>query len=464
LEFTNLFKHLENLEKNNNMTESNRIEYKRELTNGLEKEVVAFLNYREGGIIYIGIDKNGSVVGLQDSDTIQLKIKDRLKNNIHPSCLGLFDVVNEQREGKDIIKLIIASGYEKPYYLKKYGMTAKGCYLRVGSASEPMDKDMIEDLFSRRTRDSLGKIVSNKQDLAFQQLKIYYQENGFDLNDSFLKNLDLYTPDEKFNYVAYLLADVNSASVKVAKYAGTNKADLIENEEYGFCSLLKATNSVLDKLDIENKTYTKITGKAERSERKMINSRALREALINAMVHNDYTKEVTPVVEIYSDRLSITSYGGLVHGLSKEEFFAGRSIPRNRELMRVFSDLKLVEQLGSGVHRILDVYDESIFKISDNFLEICFPFEQDYLDSLKGGAIGGVIGGAIGSAIDDLTDRQRDVLNLIIENNRISYKAIADKLGINESAVIKHIKALRDKEAIVRIGGTRGYWEIKDEK
>ena len=111
------------------MPETNRIEFKRELSEGLEKEVVAFLNYREGGIIYIGIDKEGKIVGVQDADGDQLKIKDRLKNNIRPSALGLFDIVSEERDGKEILKIIVASGSEKPYHLKKYGMSEKGCFV-----------------------------------------------------------------------------------------------------------------------------------------------------------------------------------------------------------------------------------------------------------------------------------------------------------------------------------------------
>ena len=112
---------------------------------------------------------------MEDSNSIQLKIKDRLKHNIQPSCLGLFDVICQKQEDKNIIKIIIASGSEKPYYLKKYGMTQKGCCIRIGSASEPMPIVMIEDLFSKRTRNSIGKIVSNRQDLTFEQLNIYYQ-------------------------------------------------------------------------------------------------------------------------------------------------------------------------------------------------------------------------------------------------------------------------------------------------
>ena len=91
-------------------TESNRIEHKRELTDTLEKEVVAFLNYHDGGVIYVGIGNDGATYGVSNSDAVQLAIKDRLKNNIQPSCLGLFDVIHDVREGKDIIKIIVASG------------------------------------------------------------------------------------------------------------------------------------------------------------------------------------------------------------------------------------------------------------------------------------------------------------------------------------------------------------------
>ncbi|HOD39327.1 MAG TPA: ATP-binding protein, partial [Candidatus Wallbacteria bacterium] len=174
--------------------ESNRIEYKRELTDALEKEAVAFLNYRDGGIIYIGIDNITHLpIGIPDCDEVQLKIKDRLKNNILPSCLGLFDVIHEKRNGKDIIKITLASGPEKPYYLKKAGMSEKGCFIRVGSASEPMSSRMIEETFARRTRNSIGKMRSHRQDLTFEQLKIYYNEAGYDIGEKFAANLELLT-------------------------------------------------------------------------------------------------------------------------------------------------------------------------------------------------------------------------------------------------------------------------------
>lgn len=108
------------------------------MTDSLEKEVIDFLNSREDGVIYIGIDNSAVKQGVEDSDAMQLQIKDWLKNNILPTCMGLFDIIGENMNDKDEIKIIVASGPEKPYYLKRHGMSEKGCFIRVGTAAEPM--------------------------------------------------------------------------------------------------------------------------------------------------------------------------------------------------------------------------------------------------------------------------------------------------------------------------------------
>lgn len=177
------------------MTETNRIEYKRELTPefDIEKEVVAFLNYKEGGYIYIGIDKDGSTVGVSDVDDCMLRLKDRIKHNISPSAMGLFDIAEEQKDGCSIVKVTVASGIEKPYFKTKYGMTPRGVYIRVGTSAEPMPQEQIDRLFAMRTRNSIGRIVSNRQDLSFEQLRIYYDERGKRLSGNFKRTLELLT-------------------------------------------------------------------------------------------------------------------------------------------------------------------------------------------------------------------------------------------------------------------------------
>lgn len=434
------------------LRESNRIEFKSELNDKLEKEVVAFLNNKEGGILYIGLDDNGKPVELSELDSMQLKIADRIKNNILPSTLGLFDIVIENIENFPVIKIIISSGLEKPYYIKKQGMSPNGCFIRMGTSTQPMTTAIIDDLFSRRNHNTLRNIPSPRQDLTFAQLKIYYQERGLELNDKFTNSLELLTPDGKYNYVAYLLADENGVSIKVAKYLGTDKVDLIENEEYGYCSLIKATHQVLNKLKIENVTRVKVTN-AQRVEKNLVAPIPMREAIINTIVHSDFSREIPPVFEIFSDKMVFTSYGGLIPGQSEEDFFSCSSMPRNRELMRVFKDVGLVEQLGSGMSRILKVYEKNIFHISEHFIKVEFPFSLPQDTDI------------IANGDDNGNENENDELKAleILKNDAsITARQMAERMNISPRKVSRLIKGLKDKGKIVRVGSDRkGCWKIQ---
>lgn len=167
------------------LSENNTTEFKRELNDKLEKTVISFLNSKTGGDIFIGVGDDGSVIGVKNIDKTQLVITDRIKNNISPTCLGLFDVYVEEKDDKAVIHIVVSGGTEKPYYLKSSGMSPKGCFIRVGTGIKPMEINMIESLFASRTRNSLRNIVSPRyMDHAFSQLKIYYEEKGFNTNDS----------------------------------------------------------------------------------------------------------------------------------------------------------------------------------------------------------------------------------------------------------------------------------------
>ena len=133
----------------------------------------------------------------------------------------------------------------------------------------------------------------------------------------------------------------------------------------------------MDKLRIENKTFARITSTV-REERRLINPEALREAVINAIIHNNYSNEVPPKFELFDDRLEITSAGGLPAGFDQEEFFMGYSVPPNKELMRIFKDLDMVEHLGSGIPRILEYYPRSIYHFTSNFVRLILPYSEGF--------------------------------------------------------------------------------------
>ena len=214
-------------------------------------------------------------------------------------------------------------------------------------------------------------------------------------------------------------------------------------------------------MKVENVTKAKVTS-TKRIEKNLVEPVALRGALINAIVHNDFSREIPPVFEIFSDRMEFTSYGGLISGQSKEDFFSCSSMPRNRELMRVFKDVGLVEQLGSGMSRILKYYDKDIFIISDHFIKVVFPFSikntidgrEEDISKRENGIINGTING---------TDEEKKIIIAkMVENPRITIKAMSDYTGYSVRKVNRIIKELKEMGIVERKGANKtGYWAIQ---
>ena len=315
----------------------------------------------------------------------------------------------------------------------------------------------------KRQQMNLQSMISPRQNLTFKQLCIYYEEKNLEPTEQFIESLDLRLSSGEFNYAAYLLADDNGVSVKIAVYAGTDKVDLIETREYGNRCLITATQRILDRMDSENRTFAKVTSK-NKLVKERVNSIALREAVINAIVHNDYTKGV-PLIEIFSDKIVVTSCGGLVEGLSEYDFFKCRSMPRNRELMRVFRDLgssrkrtynqfyteprrsldmELVEQIGSGMSRILKVYDKSIFELTPSFTVVTFPFEISFF-----------------SSDNKNNNSSKTTLDVIKDNPSATTEYISELTGKSKRTISRELKDYQNTGLLRREGARKnGKWVV----
>lgn len=441
--------------------EDTRTEFKVKLVDDLEESVIAFLN-KDGGNIYIGIDDKGNVVGLKNNmDLLQRKVKDKIISSIEPSVLGLFDLEVLEKDNRKYLKITIAKGYDTPYHIKGMGMTPDSCFIRVGSSNERMDEHLINKMFRERTKNTLKNIISPRQDLTFTDLKIYYSEKGFDVGDNFEKQLEFFTKDGKYNYVAYLLADNNRISIKVAKYAGDDVDELMENYEFGNCSLVKATYRVLEKFRTENKVYAKITY-PDRKEQSMYDYTAVREAVINAIVHNDWATEYPPKFEFFSDRLEISSFGGIQSEFTEEEFLLGYSAPKNPELMRVFRDLELVEHLGTGIRRILKRYDKSIYHFYPHFIRVSIKYNQnefEYDNKQK------TSDNKLDYSNSDLNNIQRGIIGLMLDSPKITQDEMSNLLGVTPRTIRNHIKYLIENDYIERTGANKnGRWVVKNKQ
>jgi predicted HTH transcriptional regulator len=302
-------------------------------------------------------------------------------------------------------------------------------------------------------------------------LKIYYNEAGFEIGEKFAANLELLTEENAYNYAAYLLADNNGNSVQVAKYAGLDRVDLQESNEYGYSCLVKTCKQVLDRLEVENRTANKITPR-ERISHSLWNRVALREAVINAIIHNDYVSDCVPKFEIFSDRLEITSAGFVHPGEERVNFFAGYSIPKNKIFMRIFKDLKMVEYLGSGMPRILKAYPKESYIFSSHFIRMVLPISKEALELEREVAVsqGGVLGKTPVKSSQKSSQKgsqksSQKIIAAMKENNTITIEELAARLKITDRAIKKSIAHLKDAGVIKRVGPDKGgYWEVVENK
>ena len=177
---------------------------------------------------------------------------------------------------------------------------------------------------------------------------------------------------------------------------------------------------------------------------------AVNEALINAIVHNDWTIS-QPLFCIFSDRIEILSHGGLPNGQSEEQFFSGVSCPRNDMLMTIFNQMNISEHTGHGIPVIVSKYGKEAFEITNNYINVTIPFNEEVM------TVGGNLGGNLGGN----SELENFVISKILENNKISAKTISEQLGVGQRSVERAFASLKEKGVIEREGGTRGIWVVK---
>lgn len=320
-----------------------------------------------------------------------------------------------------------------------------------------MTLEMIKQKFeaSLSYNDAMIRRESYYQDITFTKLKMLLIENGYHLDNlTFERNFKLRTNDGQYNYLAELLADSNSIPFIFAKFKGKYKASFSERSDYGNQCIVLAYEKMKERLKLENICKT-ITNPRPRKDIFLYDMDAVNEALVNAIIHNDY-RVTDPQVAFFDDRMEITSHGGLPNGLTKEEFFSGVSRPRNEQLMDIFSRLGIVEHTGHGIPTIVEKYGKDAFEISNSFIRVVIPFNTEVL--LNHGAISGAISGANREGLDE---KERIVLSALEENPNYSGKDLSEKLNIPFRSVQRYVSNLREKGFIERVGSNKsGYWKV----
>lgn len=440
--------------------ETDKVEFKEKVNDTLAKEIESFLN-TDGGAIYIGICDDGKIIGVDNADDALRKISDVISDQIEPNAIDCVRPEVEFKGDKIVIKINVNKGYSPLYCIKKYGFSPNGCHYRIGTTCKSMTLEMIRNKFEQGLSniDAMVLQESYHQDLKFAKLKLLLLESGYHIDDiSFERNFKLRTTNGYYNYLAELLADDNTIPFIFVKFKGYDKTVFSERKDYGNQCIVLAYEKMKERLSIENISKT-ITNPRPRRDIYLFDMDAVNEALVNAIVHNDYGI-TDPQVALFHNRLEILSHGGLPYGLTKDEFFKGISKPRNKQLMDIFSRLGIVEHTGHGVPKIVEKYGEGAFEISSSYIKVIIPFNEEVMYNNESTTL------MINDSMTDLISRQYRnketiVLNEIKRNPRISAKQISINTNIPFRTVQRHMANLKDKGIIKRSGDNRnGYWEL----
>lgn len=464
--------------------EGKALELKEEMpaNQNIARTAVAFSNMG-GGKIVIGVeDKTGKIIGVNDNDILNLP--DKISNVIYDSCYPAIvpEIYVAKAENKNVLVVEIFPGNLKPYFIKSTGRE-RGTFVRVGAVNKPADAEMIHELERQKLNISFDEQMKNgctEKDIDFQKLKMNFKTlTGRSLKSGDMLTLKLIKEIKGKSVPTYgglMLAGkkefFEQAKIKCARFKGNDVKIFIDQKEFSGPLYEQVENAMNFA-----RTHIALSGKLngiQRIDRYEVPLEAIREAIVNAVVHRDYSISGADIkFAVFDDRIEITSPGQLPCSLEISDLESGRSEVRNKVIARFFREIKFIEQWGTGIIKMMDFCREAGLKqpeIKENglFLKVIFYKASAARPPKNGGQKkwsetvvrnGGQISGQ--KRPPEINGRSFEIIALIKENPYISRKELIDKLGINGSAIQKYIVKLKAAGIIERIGADRGgYWRI----
>lgn len=354
--------------------ESETVELKEVVVDDIKKEIIAFANC-DGGKLYIGVRDDGTIIGLDNADSVSLQISNMVRDAIKPDITMFLHYETIVENGKNVVVVDIQRGTDRPYYLAKKGMRPEGVYVRQGYSSVPATDTAIRRMIKETDGDRFEAMRCLNQDLTFEATKKEFELRKTDFGPQQMRTLKLIDQDGLYSNLALLLSDQCVHTIKVAVFQGTDQTIFKDRREFTG-SLMQQMNEVYDFIDFRNQTRATIE-KLYRVDVRDYPEVAVREALLNLLVHRDYSFSASAFISIYEDRIEFVSIGGLMPGIDLEDVMVGISVCRNQDLANVFYRLHLIEAYGTGMSKIMKAYEsmqiKPVIETTKNTFKIILP-------------------------------------------------------------------------------------------
>ena len=427
--------------------ESKTVEYKREYREDIKYTIVAFAN-TDGGKLYIGMEDDGHICGVDDPDGTMLRITNMIRDAIRPDVTMFTEVSVSNSSDKAIIVVSVQRGTARPYYLAAKGVRPEGVYVRQGSSSVPASETAILNMIRETSGDRYEDARSINQQLTFDKTSEYFAQKNIAFGEAQMRSLYMIGKDGTYTNLAMLLSDQCVHTIKMAVFEGSRKTVFRDRRELTG-SLLSQMEEAFSYIDQFNRTRAEIKG-LYRVDTRDYPPEALREALLNAIVHRDYAFSSSTLISIFDDRIEIVSVGGLVRGMSYDDIMLGVSVLRNQHLANVFYRLQLIEAYGTGMLKIHECYADSsckpLIEVTDNVFKITLPNVNYVHDSTPGNGI---------SEKTPAQGKKQAVLKMFDHRDRITRKDVETALHISQSTAVLLIRDMLQEGLLVRNGNGR---------
>ena len=431
------------------MTESGTVEFKREYINDLYKEVIAFVN-TSGGTIYVGINDDGSVCGIDNINDAQIKCTDNIKDNIKPDVMAFVDIKPIVMEGKDVICITVNKGSMAPYYAQSKGIRPEGVFVRRGTASVPATQteilNMIKDV-STAYEDARAL----EQNLTLIEAQRQFDNAGLPFGETQQRSLGIIGRDGCYTNLAYLLSDQCGYKIKFAVYEGQSKEIFRDRHEFTG-SLFRQIDDAMHTIDANNRLSSPKISSVRREDYREYPVEAIREALLNAVVHRDYAMNGDTLVSMFSDRIEFISLGGLVRGVEMADVMMGVSFLRNRKLADIFYRLHLIEAYGTGIVKIKMSYcgqsRQPVFECGPNSFKVVLYMTDNI-------AVIPEAGTKPDALKVERADREAAVLKFIVEHGEIVRRDVERLFNVSSATATRILSKMVEAGKLKRVGDAR---------
>lgn len=440
-----------------NLTESTFIELKEIFVNDIKKEVVAFAN-SQGGTIYLGVTNDGEIKGLEAADKVLLQASNAIRDSIRPDLTMFTECTIEKRQDKNIVKITVQRGADRPYYLSEKGLKPSGVFVRQGTSSVPASSDAIRLMIKETDGDTYEKTRSLYQDLSLTYTTAEMNKRNLQFGSSQQKTLGIIGNDGLFTNLGLLLSEQCMHTIKIAYFEGTEKSIFKDRREFDG-SLLQQLAEAYHYLDLFNKTRATFS-ELNRIDERDYPPEAIREALLNAIIHREYSFSGSTLINVFEDRMEFITLGGLVPGLSLEAILVGVSQSRNEKLADVFYRLKLIEAYGTGMIKIMTSYKNNdkkpVIKVLDGAFQVVLPnlnYTEPYVKEAESKY-----------STNILSDQYHEVVMLVKKNGKVTRKEVQSLLNIGQTRALMILKEMVDRNLLVSVGsGKRIVYKSKSQ-